>query len=121
DDQCEGSKDEGCGQEGIEWGAILVRGRGSCATKTKDRGEGQGHKQREYEAAIDEKLFEGSAQNEQGSPETLENDGAGQRCGAGVESGKPGTDHAVARHGPIHARSCPCHGAHRSGDGETEY
>ena len=40
DDQCEGSKDEGCGQEGIEWGAILVRGRGSCATKTKDRGEG---------------------------------------------------------------------------------
>lgn len=64
DDQCEGSKDEGCWQEGIEWGAGLVRSCGSCATKTKYRGEGQGHEQREYEPAIDEKLFEGSAQNE---------------------------------------------------------
>jgi hypothetical protein len=63
DDQCEGSKDEGCGQEGIEWSAVLVGDHDVCTTKTKDRGEGQGHKQREYEAAVDEKLFKGSAQN----------------------------------------------------------
>ena len=92
----------------------------ACTTKTKDRGEGQAHKQRENEAAVDEELFEGSAQNEQRRPEALEDDGAGRYPGAGVEPGKPGADHAVARHGPIHAGSCPRHGAHRSRDGETE-
>jgi hypothetical protein len=31
--------------------------RGSCTSKTKDRGEGQGHEQRECKPAVDEKLF----------------------------------------------------------------
>ena len=55
----------------------------ACTTKAKDRGEGQGHKERENEAAVDEELFEGSAQNEQRRPEALEDDGAGRHRGAG--------------------------------------
>ena len=61
EDHGEGSNHKDCGQKGIEWSAVLVEIHDTCATKTKDRGEGQGHKQREHETAVDEELFEGSA------------------------------------------------------------
>ena len=57
DDQGESSKDQSCGHEGKEGDAVSVGNHGSCASKTKDRREGQGHEQREHEPAVDEKLF----------------------------------------------------------------
>ena len=64
DDQGGSTTDERDREKWIEWGLVLLDLYGTCSAKTKDRGEGQGHEEREYETTVDEELFERSAHNE---------------------------------------------------------